>query len=245
MHACDYNSNYFRRLNRLGTNFTERIQKEREMEFEDMLVKSAYRIDFWVENKLIPGILTKKFQNETRQVQYLLVRRNVEIKSGTILTIKSQLHGNKPLKWLVWYKEQIQASGYNRYMLLRITHTLEWTDRDGNVQSQECYLYGKQDFALKDAMKTIRGHALYNEDDNTDHVIMPINYNLKKDDYIKVKVEDIQSTYRVTGYNIVSTPGIEYVTIDKTYLRDETELPDKTPEDKEEDYYWLGGDSWV
>jgi hypothetical protein len=28
--------------------------------------------------------------------------------------------------WMVWWLEQIEASGYNRYVVLKMTHYLEW-----------------------------------------------------------------------------------------------------------------------
>jgi hypothetical protein len=33
--------------------------------------------------------------------------------------------------WMVYYLEDIKASGYNRYIMLSMTHLLKWTGRDG------------------------------------------------------------------------------------------------------------------
>ena len=44
--------------------------------------------------------------------------------------------------------------------------------------------------------------------------------------------ERLKEAYRVTGYDIQSTAGVEYVTVDPVYLRDETPTPkfeDKCP----------------
>jgi hypothetical protein len=38
--------------------------------------------------------------------------------------IESQNGSKKP--WMVWWLEQIEASGYNRYVVLRMTYKLEW-----------------------------------------------------------------------------------------------------------------------
>ena len=45
----------------------------------------------------------------------------------------------------------------------------------------------------------------------------------------------------MTGYDIISTKGVEYVTVDASYLYDNSALPEITPEDDKDDFYWLGG----
>ena len=42
---------------------------------------------------------------------------------------------------------------------------------------------------------------------------------IKKDDYIEVTTKGITEYYLVTGYNIQSTPGVMYVTLDPTLKR--------------------------
>lgn len=45
----------------------------------------------------------------------------------------------------------------------------------------------------------------------------------------------------MTGYDIQSSPGIEYVTVDPIYEFDLTPPPQKEESDNEEDYFWLQG----
>jgi hypothetical protein len=33
---------------------------------------------------------------------------------------------------MVWWKENIEASGYNKYVVLKMTHKLTWRDTDNN-----------------------------------------------------------------------------------------------------------------
>jgi len=35
--------------------------------------------------------------------------------------------------WMIFWKEEIKASGYNRYIVLRMTHELTWVARDGTT----------------------------------------------------------------------------------------------------------------
>jgi hypothetical protein len=51
----------------------------------------------------------------------------------------------------------------------------------------------------------------------------------------------LKEAYRVTGYDIQSTPGVEYVTVDPVYLRDNSSAPEQTVEDDPDDFYWLNG----
>jgi len=39
----------------------------------------------------------------------------------------------KPRPWMIYYLENIKASGYNRYVVLKMTHFLTWTARDGST----------------------------------------------------------------------------------------------------------------
>ena len=45
----------------------------------------------------------------------------------------------------------------------------------------------------------------------------------------------------MTGYDIQSDLGVEFVTVDPVYLFDLTPAPEKTEEDSEDDFFWLNG----
>jgi hypothetical protein len=79
-------------------------------------------------------------------------------------------------------------------------------------------LHGSGDSALKETLKTVG--AVYAEDDNSRFVIMPLNENIKKEDYIEVGEDKLKEAYRVTGYDIHTTPGVEYVTLNPMYIKD-------------------------
>ena len=44
--------------------------------------------------------------------------------------------------WLVYWLESIKSSGYNKYIVLKMTHNITWRDREGNEHSSWCYMYG-------------------------------------------------------------------------------------------------------
>lgn len=123
-----------------------------------------------------------------------------------------------------------------------MTHYLEWKDRDGNTQGSFAYMYGQEDNMLKDELRSrSRSDVLYTEALKMSFFVMPTNENIKKDDYFTVGEGKLKEAYRVTGYDIQSTPGVEYVTVDPVYLRDESPVPSKTETDVDEDFFWING----
>lgn len=232
-----YEDVYLKRLNRYGYDYQTRVQAQREREFEGKLLKSVYRVDFDYKGEIHPGTLERRAQDETELTQYLLTRVSLNIPNGTILMIPDKDLELQP--WLVFWLESMKASGYNRYIVLKMTHYITWVDRDKNARESWCYLHGSGDSALKDTLKTVG--AVYSEDDNSRFVIMPVNEYIRKEDYLEVGEGRLKEGYRVTGYDIQSTPGVEYVTLNPMYIKDKTPAPEQKPEDNDEDFYWLNG----
>lgn len=231
---------YKKRVNRYGLDYQSRIQREREELFDLYLLKTIYRVDFLYENEEIAGSLEKYKQDETQTLQYLLTRTNINIPNGTILLIPDKDKVKQP--WMVYYLENIKASGYNRYILLKMTHYLTWTARDGSTQKSWAYMYGQEDNMLKDEIRSrSRMDTIYAENLKMSFFVMPTTEKIKKDDYIVVGKDGLKEQYRVTGYDIQSTLGVEYVTVDPTYEYDLTPAPKQQPGDLDEDFFWLNG----
>ena len=235
-----YEDVYLKRLNRYGYDYQSRVQAQRERDFENKLLKSVYRVDFEFEDETHPATLERYKQNETELMQYLLTRVSLNIPNGTILMIPDK--DLEPQPWLVFWLESIKASGYNRYIVLKMTHYIAWRDRDGIVQNSWCYMYGQQDNMLKDELRSrSRMDTLYTENLKTSFFIMPLNEKIRKDDYLEVGEGALREAYRVTGYDIQSTPGVEYVTVDPVYIRDLGPMPKQKAEDDPTDFFWLNG----
>ena len=235
-----YEDVYLKRLNRYGYDYQSRVQAQRERDFEGKLLKSVYRVDFDFEDETHPGCLEKYKQDETELMQYLLTRVSLNIPTGTILMIPDKDLELQP--WLVFWLESMKASGYNKYVVLKMTHFITWHDCDGNDYSSWCYMYGQQDNMLKDELRSrSRMDTLYAENLKMSFFIMPTTENIRRDDYLEIGEGKLKEAYRVTGYDIQSTPGVEYVTVDPVYLRDNTPAPEQKEEDNPDDFYWLNG----
>ena len=236
-----YNDVYKKRLNRYGLDYQSRVQGMRERSFELLLEKSIYRIDFDYDGKINPGVFEKYKQDETRTLHYLLTRINLNIPNGTILMISNKDNQEEP--WMIYYLEDIKASGYNRYIMLKMTHYITWKARDNKIYSSWAYLYGQENNMLKDELQArSRADARYTENLKTSFFILPINEHIRKDDYLVINENTpLEEAYVVTGYDINSTKGVEYITIDPVYIRDKNPDPIKTETDSNEDFFWIEG----
>ena len=237
-----YDKVYLKRLNRYGLDYQTRIQTQRERLFENLLLKSLYRVNFEYNNEEVPGIFERYKQDETETLHYLLTRTSMNIPNGTILQIPNKDGELKP--WMVYYLEHINASGYNRYIMLKMSHFIIWKARDGQEYSTWAYMYGQENNMLKDELRSrSRMDVLYTENLKLSFFVMPTNEHIRKDDYLVVgRDTPLQEAYVVTGYDIQSSEGVEYVSIDPVYLRDETPNPQPEPEDNPDDYFWLEGE---
>ena len=231
---------YLKRLNRYGNDYQSRIQGQREREFEGKLLKSVYRVDFEYGGATHPGTLERYKQNETEIMQYLLTRVSLDIPNGTILMIPDKNKIERP--WMIYWLEEIKASGYNRYIVLKMTHYITWRDRNNILRGTWSYMYGQEDNMLKDEIRSrSRMDAIYGENLKSTFFVIPTNEYIRKDDYLEIGEGALKEAYRVTGYDIQSTPGVEYVTVDPVYLRDNSEPPVQTEEDDPAQFFWFNG----
>ena len=233
---------YRKRLNRFGEDYQSRIQGAREYNFDLYLLKTVYRVDFVYEGQVYSASLERNKQDTSETRQELLTQINVNIPNGTILYLTDKDGNEQP--WMIYYLEQIKASGYNKYIVLKMTHTLLWYARDGQQYTTLAYLYGQEDNMLKDEIRSrSRMDTLYAENLKSSFFVTPLNENIHKDDYFIVGEKPFQEYYRVTGYDIQSTPGVQIVTVDPVYEFDLSAPPEKTQDDEDQDFYWLNGGS--
>ena len=236
-----YNDIYRKRLNKFGSTYQTRIQGEREHQFEYYLKKTIYRVTFLLGEEEQVGSLEPYKQDSTETLHYLLTRVDMNIPGGTILMIPNKDKELKP--WMVYYLDDINASGYNRYIMLKMSHYLTWMARDGQEYSTWAYFYGQEDNMLKDELQSrSRMNVRYTENLKLSFFVAPINEHIRKDDYLVVnKNNPLQEAYVVTGYDINSTKGVGYITVDPVYIRDESKVPEQTGSDDPDDFFWLNG----
>ena len=239
-----YEDVYLKRLNRYGIDFQSRMQRQREENFKLQLKKSVYYIDFEYEGETHEAELPPYKQNETKDLHYLLTDVHLNMPNGTVLMLPDK--DGERVPWMIYWLEDYVASGYNRYIVLRMTHYLTWKNREGKKCNAWAYFYGQEDNMLKDELKSrSRNKALYTENLKLSFFITPRNVNIRKDDYIEVGEDELKEAYVVTGYDIQSTPGVEFVSVDPQYIRDLSEPPIQSAEDSDSDFFWInkGGEA--
>lgn len=231
---------YKKRLGRYGHDYQSRLQGKRERQFELYLEKSVYQVEFSYNDQLVIGSFERYKQDDTKTLHYLLTEVDINIPNGSVLMIPNKDNEDEP--WMVYYLERIKASGYNRYIMLHMTHFLTWTARDGSTQTSWAYMYGQENNMLKDEIRSrSRMDTIYSENLKTSFFVMPRNQFVKRDDYFIIGEKPFQEYYRVTGYDLQSSEGVEYVTIDPVYEFDQSRAPEKQEGDSEDDFFWLDG----
>lgn len=229
-----------KRLNRYGENYESRVQGKREREFENLLSKSIYRINFTYDNSTRPAILKPMRQDETKTLHYLLVRVDLDIPPGTLINLPDKKGDLKP--WLVYWLDERVASGYNRFVVLAMTHLMKWENEKGESFSSWSFMTGQRQNMMVDTTKSrSRSMSLYTESVKGNSLILPANPNLRQDTYFKITRSGITEGYRVTGYDIHSTEGVMYVTVLPTFIRNEDPSPQPQVGDTEEEFFWLQG----
>jgi len=239
-----FNDVYNMRLNRYGNDYQSRILGQRQKIFQNLLLKSPNRVDFDYEGSVTAGILAPYKQNETKTLFYLLTEDSVYIPGGTILEIIDVSYNSA--YWMVYWVEDGPEAGYNKYAILKMTHNITWTNRKGEECESWAYFYGQEDNMLREELRSrSRSAALYTEDLKLAFLIMPITANINKDDYFVISTETddgvIDQGYVVTGYDHISTPGVEYVSVIPEFLHDTSPAPTQKSTDNPEDFFWLNG----
>ena len=232
-----YKSAYQRRLNRYGLDYQSRIQKQREQNFDNYLYKTIYRVDFEFENDLIPASLERYKQDYSETQAYLLTRVDVKLPSGTIIFIQSKDDTTTP--WMVWWLEQIEASGYNRYVVLKMTHYLKWNVGE-EKNEQWAYFSGPGASTISETIKSANGKPLYKENNNLHMFITTYTKAISKDLYFEVVQGDTVQGYVIKELDINSTPGVGYVSVDPVPLRS-NDNPKKNNTNAEIDSFWING----
>ena len=230
---------YKKRLNRYGLNYQSRVQEQRDRNFENYLLKSIYRVDFWYDDMFVPASLEQYKQNAMETQCYLLTPREVIIPNGTVIMVESRDGTKKP--WLVWWLEQTEASGYNTYVVLKMTHFLSWRNKEGNLCEQWAFFSGPGTALISDTNKSSNNEAIFKLDENLHTIITTYHKDLIRDTYFEITYKDTKNGYIVTGVDVNSTPGVVYVTADPTSIREQTVGDSGQEYSTSAKDFWFGG----
>lgn len=231
-----YQELYQKRLTQQGSNPSERLNKGREKNFERFKTQSPHYVTYKYKDRKCDGVLEPRQQDESKTMVDLLCSVDIILEIGAILYIAEQYY-------MVWFFDERQKSGYNRYCLLKMTDYVTWINNDNidNEFSSYAYCFDQQNNMLKNEIKSrSRSATLYMENLKLAFMIMPFNENIENESYLTIKYRGKERSFRITGYDFLSTKGVMYVSMDPTLKRDLTPSPEYTPDKNKEDFFWNG-----
>lgn len=227
-----YEDIYLKRTNRFGGSIQERLEGARRHNFEAFLKQSPHYTTFEYDDKTVECVFEPLRQNETKTLMHVLVRADQVLRIGNIVTIADR-------DCLIYYHDERRDSGYNRYTVLLLSHDVTWL-RDGVENNSKAYVYFQEDNMLKRELKSrSRMDTLYLEDLKLNFIVMPTTDQIQINDYLTVSTSGINQHFRVTGFDIVSTPGVMYVSMAFTPER-ELSTYEPVEEDDDDLLFWLG-----
>lgn len=198
---------YQKRLNRYGETVQERMKNKRAIGFEKYKAQSVYKIPF----KEGEAVFEPDKISKNQYLGFLLTDLNELLHSGEVYELTGA-------PWMVLYLDENHARGYNKWVMVKLTHTVSFN----GGENTPAYYCGPLNGTIKDALKNQADGALYEENDKVSHLIMP-NRAVSKDDYVIINQEPDEA-HLVTGFDKTSIPGVIYITLNDTILRDSKKI---------------------
>ena len=211
-----YEDVYLQRVNRNGTSRQERILNTKIQNFENFLSKSMYKVDFSYNYQNYIGSLQPAKSDEKDIVSYMLTSKTVDIATGSILDITTSTGASQ--KWLVTFKDHNDTYGYNKYKVYLLDRILTWYDKDKKAHTSYVNVANSKDNFVKDIFKNIGGGPAYREAQNYVNLIMKFDSNIQKECYCLLN--ESPRAFVVSGFDSETVPGVQYLTIDITLVRD-------------------------
>lgn len=230
-----YNNIYTKRLNRFGKTTTSRLENSRRAQFEHFLSSSPHRVEFEYNNEIREGVLEPQRLTQARVTMHLLCRVGDDYNSGDVVEIDNE-------KYMFYYWDERRNSGYNRWAMVRMSHFITWEKNDKIYSSYALLTFQEHNMLKNELRSRSRSASVYSENLKLNFLLMPTNINLEIGDYLEITTTGAKQSFVVTGYDLVSTPGVMYVSMDPTYERDLSPMPEQTEEDEDESFFWFRGE---
>ena len=211
-----YEDVYLQRINKNGTSRQERILNTKMQNFENFLPKSMYRVDFNCNYQNYIGSLQPAKGDEKDIVSYMLTSKTVDIATGSILDIITSTGVNQ--KWLVTFKDHNDTYGYNKYKVYLLDRILTWWASDKIIHTKYVNIANSKDASVKDVFKNL-SNTTYRESQNYINIITSYDADIQKDCYCLLNGSP--RAFIVTDFDCETVPGVQYLTIDITPVRDE------------------------
>lgn len=218
-----YDEVYLARLNAFGESRQERIVNAKEKFFEKRIEKSIYKTDFWHNNIFYTGLLEPDKWTENGIFSIIKFPRSIVFSPGTVL-LSYNSFGEQQL-WLIIFVQKNDQDGFIEYKTCLLDRELSWWNKNKVKFTVPVVILNMANKNLSDAFKNIG--SLYREDDIFVNILMSKREDLFKEDYCLLNGIDTRG-YIVAGLNYEAIPGLQFVTLSISALRNEekiTEVP--------------------
>ena len=95
---------------------------------------------------------------------------------------------------------------------------MTWYDKDKKVHTSYVNVASSKDSSIKDIFKNIGGGSAYREAQNYVNLIMKFDSSIQKEYYCLLN--ESPRAFIISGYDCETVPGVQYLTIDITLVRD-------------------------
>ena len=209
-----YTDIYLPSINRFGTDPQSRTQGARERGFDLFLSRTPNKVSFVIDDKTYYGAVEDKISNEEEVTSYLLVQKDFELESGTIVTVTS-LSDSSVRNYLVIIEEKHDSIGYKRYIVTLLDREIDWIV-DGMVYDGMAHLITGKDKKLLSNFSIINNAAVDLLKENC-VLLMAATDQIKEGTRLLLG----KKSWIISGIDDISIPAIYYITLMRDF-KDET-----------------------
>lgn len=214
---------YKKRINRYGESAKERINGQRERQFDIFRKNSPNQVSFTYDGDEKLGVLQENKQDDKKISFVLQTETSLELPIGLTLSIENE-------NWVVVRQLYKVGKGYNSFIMLKLSHIAEV---GGN--SISCSYLGPMTTFVRDLFYYSKTSSSLGRENNLHGVMVAPDFDISKDEYILIEGEG----FVASEIDRISAPGVVYVSLVKTAVRDTTTIA--IPDPEEDSYFWLKG----
>lgn len=201
MSNIDYLDTYLARINKLGANHKERELNASIADFEKYLLEHPSSETIIVDGvSELASIISDK-QNENKMIKKVLTRLTTALTTGSLFLWDGAT-------WIVYFQEKNPNQAYVSSLAVRCNEIIKWVNKYGVLRISTCYIIGNMMSTIKNNFRTWNGTITPLPNQFLD-VLLPYNTDIT----IGKKFLFSQRAWVVVDYDIVSVPGIMYLSL--------------------------------
>lgn len=214
---------YLKRINRAGETRQDRIEFEKEKEFEKIfMAQTQYKVNIYQLNdepvKIVGSLQPNKW-NESSLISNLLISKSVTpFHTGDLVYIKQKIKNKEQDKiWLVLFIEENLTKGYQLFKVICLDTFINITNEYGDtiVTLPVKFVNASQSFTEDTLIKT-ESEKGYREPQGNRIMIAKDCEELKKDTYFEYE----DKGWEIVSKDDISISNVAYVYVSERLIRE-------------------------